>query len=169
LLHQTCPTNLTNPSQAFFIGFSFYDSPNSIQGLRNQIFSIFLILTIFSNVQQLFAPKFIERRSLYEAVESRAKTYSWPVFVSSNILVELPWQLLISVALFAVWYYPVGLYKQEGDSSENERAVLMFLCLWAYMTFCSTFSAMLAAGMQHAQTAVEIAQLLYYLILIFCG
>jgi hypothetical protein len=32
-----------------------------------------------------------------------------------------------------------------------------------------TFSAMLAAGMEHAQTAVEIAQLLYYLILIFCG
>lgn len=111
----------------------------------------------------------MDRRALYEAAESRAKMYSWPVFVLSSILVELPWQLLISMSMFVVWYYPVGMYKQAEGFESNEHGALMFLCMWAYMTFCSTFSAMLAAGMEHAQTAVEIAQLFYYLVLIFCG
>jgi ATP-binding cassette subfamily G (WHITE) protein 2 (PDR) len=68
--------------------------------------------------------------------------------------------------MFAVWYFSVGMYQ---GANATERGALMCLCVWAYMTFCSTFSAMLAAGMQHAQTAVEIAQLLYYLVLKFCG
>lgn len=127
------------------------------------------MLTIFSNVQQLFIPKFIERRTLYEAVESRAKTYSWPVFVLSSVLVDLPWQLLISAILYVVWYYPVGFYKQAQGDDVTGSGAMMFLCLWAYMTFCSTLSNMIAAGMEHAQTAVEIAHLLYYLILMFCG
>jgi ATP-binding cassette subfamily G (WHITE) protein 2 (PDR) len=69
------------------MGFSFYDSPDSIQGLRNQTFSIFLLLKTFSNVQQLFISTFIERRALYEATESRSRSYSWPICVSASVLV----------------------------------------------------------------------------------
>lgn len=87
----------------------------------------------------------------------------------SNIVVELPSQFFISITLFLIWYYPVGMADNARGPDSNERGALMFLCLWVYMTFCSSFSAMLAAGIEHAQTGVEIAQLLYYLILIFCG
>ena len=39
-------------ASGLFIGFSFWDSPLSIQGLQNQLFSIFMLLTIFGNLTQ---------------------------------------------------------------------------------------------------------------------
>lgn len=37
-------------STGLFIGFSFWDTPTSLQGIQNQLFSIFMLLTVFSNL-----------------------------------------------------------------------------------------------------------------------
>ncbi|KAB2572150.1 ZEB2-regulated ABC transporter 1 [Lasiodiplodia theobromae] len=150
---------------AFFIGFSFWLSPNTIQGLQNQLFAIFLVLTMFSNIMQLVMPKFAADRALFESRERQSKTYGWPVFVLSNMLVELPWQSLIAVTVFLTWYFPLT----GGAGGENERAGLTFVLIWAFMLFSSTFSHLVVAGIEHAATAIHIAQLLFYLVLIFCG
>jgi ATP-binding cassette subfamily G (WHITE) protein 2 (PDR) len=154
--------------QSFFIGFSFYKSSQSLQGLTDQI-SIFLILTMYSNLQQLLIPKFMERRDMYEAVERQSKTYNWKVLISANMLADMPWQFVLSIAIYLVWYYPVGLFNQGDPDSEHERGALMFLCVFAFMMFSNSFSALMAVAFGNAQTVVEITQLLYYLILIFCG
>lgn len=36
-------------------------------------------------------PNFVIQRSLYEVRERPSKTYSWKVFILSNIIVEIPW------------------------------------------------------------------------------
>ena len=36
-----------------FIGFSFYQSPNSLQGMQNQLFSIFMLLTVSLLIKQI--------------------------------------------------------------------------------------------------------------------
>lgn len=36
-------------------------------------------------------PNFVVQRSLYEVRERPSKTYSWKVFILSNIVVEIPW------------------------------------------------------------------------------
>jgi ATP-binding cassette subfamily G (WHITE) protein 2 (PDR) len=36
-------------------------------------------------------PMWVQQRSMYEVRERPAKTFSWKVFVLSNILVEIPW------------------------------------------------------------------------------
>ncbi|GME61260.1 abc transporter cdr4 [Neofusicoccum parvum] len=155
---------------AFFIGFSFWMSPNTIQGLQNQVFAVFLILTMFTNIMQLVMPKFTANRALAEARELPSKTYSWKVFILSNILLEIPWQTLISVTVFLVWYFPLGMYSTALDTNtQHERAGLMLLLIWAFMVFSSTFSHLVVAGVEHAQTAIHLAQLFYYLLLIFCG
>lgn len=41
-------------ASALFIGFSFWDSALSLQGLQNQLFSIFLLMTIFGNMVKIF-------------------------------------------------------------------------------------------------------------------
>jgi ABC-type multidrug transport system permease subunit len=64
-------------------------------------------------------PHFIAQRSLYEARERPAKTYSWEVFMLSQILVEIPWYTLASVLMWALFYFPVGFYKNADVASEG--------------------------------------------------
>lgn len=101
----------SNPfiTQSLFIGFSFWASPNSLQGLQNQLFSIFMLFNIFSSLVQQIMPLFVTQRSLYEVRERPSKTYSWPAFMLSNIIAELPWQTLLAVIIYFGWYYPVCL------------------------------------------------------------
>ena len=86
-----------------FIGFSFYKAPNTQQGIQNQLFGIFMLLTLFSQLVQQIMPNFVVARSLYEARERSSKTYSWKAFMLSNILVELPWAVLAAALLFFTW------------------------------------------------------------------
>lgn len=76
-------------TQAMFIGFSFWKTANSLQGLQSQLFAVFVLLTIFSNFCQQIMPHFVSQRALYEVRERPIKTYSWKVFILSNILVEI--------------------------------------------------------------------------------
>ena len=62
---------------SLFIGLSFYRSPNTQQGLQNQMFAVFMLLTIFGNLVQQIMPLFVTQRDLYEARERQSRTYSW--------------------------------------------------------------------------------------------
>ena len=145
-------------------------SEKSLQGVQNQIFSVFLVFTLHSNLVQLIMPQFLENRALYELHERPSRTYSWTVFILSNILSELPWQVVLAVLQFATWYYPVGMYRNALLTDQlSERGGLIFLILWSYMVFSSTFSQMLVTIMPAPATGVNISSLLYSLSLIFCG
>ncbi len=45
-------------------------------------------------------PHFVTQRAIYEIRERPAKTYSWSIFMASNIIAELPWNGLAGVVLF---------------------------------------------------------------------
>jgi ATP-binding cassette subfamily G (WHITE) protein 2 (PDR) len=155
---------------ALFIGFSFFMASRSLQGMQNQMFAIFMMLTIFNNLAQQMMPHFVTQRSLYEVRERPSKTYSWQAFMCANIIVEIPWQTLMAVFTFVCWYYPIGLYRNaQPTDALNERSALMFLLILAFYLWTSTFAQMLVAGMETAETAGNIGQLLFSLCLIFCG
>ncbi|KAL8792682.1 MAG: hypothetical protein Q9195_004742 [Heterodermia aff. obscurata] len=151
-------------------GFSFYMSANSLQGVQNQIFSVFLLFTLHSSLVQLIMPQFLERRVLYELTERPSRTYRWDVFILSNVISEIPSQTVLAIIQFITWYYPVGMYRNAlSTHALNERSGLMCLLLWSYMLFSSTFSQMVATVMPDAATGINISSLLYTLSLIFCG
>ncbi|CZT45851.1 probable ABC1 transport protein [Rhynchosporium secalis] len=157
-------------SIGLFIGFSFWDAPNSLQGLQNQLFAIFMLLTVFGNLSQQIMPHFVTQRSLYESRERPSKTYSWIIFMLSNIIVEMPWNTLMGVILFFTWYYPIGLYRNaEPTDAVTERGGLMFLFLWSFMIFAGTFTHFVVAGIETAETAGNIGNLMFSLCLIFNG
>ena len=115
-------------------------------------------------------PHFVTQRSLYEVRERPSKTYSWKVFILSNIIVELPWNSLMAVLIFVTWYYPIGLQRNaEAAGQVTERSGLMFLFVWSFLLFTSTFTDMVVAGMETAENAGNVANLLFSLTLIFCG
>lgn len=115
-------------------------------------------------------PHFVVQRALYEVRERPSKTYSWKVFMLSNIVVELPWNTLMAILIYFTWYYPIGMYRNAiPDNQVHERGALMFLLIWAFMMFASTFTHMMIAGIETAETAGNLANLLFSLTLIFCG
>ena len=153
-----------------FIGFSFWRAGTSLQGMQNQLFSIFMLLTIFGQIVQQIMPHFVTQRALYEVRERPSKTYSWKVFMFSNILVEIPWNTLMAALIFFCWYYPIGLYRNaELTDAVTERGALMFLFIWTFLIFTSTFAHFIIAGMDSAENAGNIANLMFSLCLIFCG
>jgi ATP-binding cassette, subfamily G (WHITE), member 2, PDR len=155
---------------ALYIGFSFFHAKKSIQGLQNQMYSVFMMMTIFGNLCQQIMPLFVTQRAIYEVRERPAKVYSWQAFMAANIFVELPWNTLMSVFMFVCWYYPIGLYENaKPTDAVNERSGLMFLLIWVFLLFTSTFAHMVIAGIEVAETGGNIATLLFSLCLIFCG
>ncbi|KAK7029741.1 ABC-2 type transporter-domain-containing protein [Favolaschia claudopus] len=155
---------------SLFVGFSFYKAHNDLQGLQNQMFSIFLLLILFTNLTSQIMPLFVEQRSLYEARERPSKAYSWTAFLLAQIIVELPWQLLTALICFVSWYYPIGLYRNAIAANQvKERGGLMFLMVTQFMFFTSTFSQMVVAGNDSAEAASNVSNLLFSFSLLFCG
>ncbi|KLJ06286.1 ATPase [Blastomyces silverae] len=151
-----------------FIGLSFYNSPKSLQGLQNQLFGIFMFIIMFPTLAQQSMPFYIAMRSLYEVRERPSKTYSWKAFILSAIVVELPWNTLMAVPSFLVWYYPIGFQRNAGDDVVG-RGGTMFLLIWIFLVYGSTFGSMVVSGIDLAETAGNVSHLLFSLTLIFCG
>jgi ATP-binding cassette, subfamily G (WHITE), member 2, PDR len=131
---------------------------------------VFLIFVIFGSLCQQIMPLFVTQRALYEVRERPSRTYSWKVFMFSNIAVEIPWTTLMALLMFLCWYYPVGFYRNaEPTEAVHERGALFFLFLWQFMLFTSSFAFAAIAGVSTAETAGNIANLLFVLLVIFCG
>jgi len=155
---------------ALFIGFSLFQMPNTQTGLQNQMFGIFMLLTIFGQLVQQIMPHFVTQRALYEVRERPSKTYSWKAFMISNIAVELPWNSLMAVIIYFCWYYPIGLYNNAAQTDKvTYRGFQFFLFVWMFLIFTSTFTHMVIAGIDSAETGGNIANLMFSLCLIFCG
>ncbi|KAF2678717.1 P-loop containing nucleoside triphosphate hydrolase protein [Lentithecium fluviatile CBS 122367] len=158
---------------ALCTGTSFYMMPQNIQGLQNVVFSIFLLTQLFSTIDQQVIPHLVENRDLFEAQEYKSRTYSWSVFVASNILVELVWQSFSSVLVFVAWYYPTGLWK-NGDTSFTavERGALTVLVapselprFWIFMYRVSPLTyfvrGIAVAGLANTRVTCSSAELLH--------
>ncbi|KAI1770956.1 ABC-2 type transporter-domain-containing protein [Hypoxylon cercidicola] len=155
---------------ALFNGLSFQNSPIDIQGLQNLIFSMFLLTQMFGTLDQQIIPRLINGRNLFEARERRSKSYSWTVFLTANILVEFFWQTIGAVLLFIPWYYPTGLWRHSNAAlGTSARGALSFVIIWLYCVWISTFSQAVAAGIEHAESAIQLATLMFWFSLVFCG
>ncbi|KAM5350256.1 hypothetical protein ACJ41O_006761 [Fusarium nematophilum] len=157
-------------SVALFIGLVFLDAPLTLQGLQNQMFAIFNILTIFGQLVQQQMPHFVTQRSLYEVRERPSKTYSWKAFMLSQIIVEIPWNTLMSVLMFVCVYYPVGFDKNASAAGQTvERGGLMWLLFWQFLIFTCTFAHACIAITDTAEAGGNLANVLFMLCLLFCG
>ncbi|PVH99410.1 hypothetical protein DM02DRAFT_529127 [Periconia macrospinosa] len=150
---------------ALIISISCSNASRSLQGLQTLLFAIFLLFTNFSNLMQQILPVFSKRRILFEARERQSKMYSWPAFLLSAIVTEAVWQTIGSALAFTLFYFPIGMY----DAQKHQDAALMWLFMWTFFLFTSTMSNLLIAGIDQVDTAVNIGQLIFYLILMFCG
>lgn len=148
-----------------FMAFTFYKESNSIQGLQNKVFSIFMLLVLCLILMVLVQPRLIELRKIYDVREKHSKMYHWSVFVVANVLVEIPANLAISSIGFICWYFPVGWWR---DISAG-RGAFMYLVFISYQVYHTSFSQALAIVSPNAETAAMLTVLFYTFILAFSG
>jgi ATP-binding cassette, subfamily G (WHITE), member 2, PDR len=156
-------------SVGLFVGLVFLNAPLTIQGLQNQMFAIFQILSIFGQLVQQQMPHFVIQRKLYEVRERPSKTYSWKIFMLSQIVAEIPWNTLMSVFMFVCVYYPVGFYKNGDPSQTHERAALIWLLFWQFLIFTCTFAHACIAVTETAEMGGNLANLFFLMCLLFNG
>jgi len=157
-------------SSSLFIGLVFLNEPLSIQGLQNQMFAIFEMMSIVGQLVDQQMPNFVIQRSLYEIRERPAKTYSWKIFMISQIISEIPWNIIASVFMWALFYFPVGFYKNaEAAGQRGERGALMWLLFCQFLFWVSTFTHMCISFADTADAGGNVANLLFVLVFFFCG
>ncbi|KAJ5753917.1 uncharacterized protein N7511_008070 [Penicillium nucicola] len=150
-------------ASGLFIGFSFYQAKSSLQGMQTIIYSLFMICTIFSSLSQQIMPVFVTQRSLYEGRERPSKSYSWKAFLIANMVVEIPYMIVMGVLTYACYFYAVvGI-----PDSATQGTVLLF-CI-VFFIYASTFTHMVIAGLPDEQTASAVVVLLFAMSLTFCG
>jgi ABC-type multidrug transport system permease subunit len=77
---------------------------------------------------------------------------------------------IVSLFSYICFYYPIGLYKNaEWTDAVNSRGFTMFLHLWVFFMYASTFAHMMIAGLPTADIAGGVSNLLLIMMFTFCG
>lgn len=107
---------------------------------------------------------FLPQRSLFEVREAPSKMYSWPVFLLANVIVEMPFNILLSAVVWASWYFPVFGMHQTGT-----EIGLMFAFTLQFLLFAATFAQMLIFTLPTTETAASLSTIMFTLTLQFNG
>lgn len=109
-------------------------------------------------------PRFVTQRSLFEVRERPSRVYTWKAFLLANILVEIPYQIILGVIAWACIYWPVfGLHQ-----TPLQRGLFVIYSVQFYI-FTSTFAHLIISALPDAETGGHIATTLFSLMLTFNG
>ena len=153
-----------------FIGFTFFKANRTLQGLQNQMLSVFMYTVIFMPLLQQYLPVFVQQRQLYEARERPSRTFSWIAFMASQMVVECPWNIFTGTCSFFIYYYSVGFYNNASSAGQlHERGALFWLLTAAFYTYIGSMALMCISFFELPQGAAHMASLMYTMCLLFCG
>lgn len=153
----------------FFLGINFWKAKNTLQGMQDQMFSVFMMTVLFQPLSQQIMTPFTLQRKLYETRERPSKTYSWVTFMTSMFAAEIPWQTMCGVVGFFTFYYPTGFYRNaEPTDQVHMRGALFFLILLFYYYYILTCSYMAVAALSE-ETASNICNIVFNIVLAMSG
>lgn len=151
-------------ASGLFIGFSFWMADNTQQGFQNVLFSIFLLCTIFNTLVNQIMPRFVAQRSLYEVRERPSRIYSWKVFILSQILVEVPFQVCLGVCSWASFYWSVF-----GAGQDSERRGLIMLFIVQFYIYAASMAQFVICAIPEPTLGAMVATMMFGLSFIFNG
>lgn len=74
------------------------------------------------------------------------------------------------VLCFLLWYYPMGLYRNAQQADQlNERGALVFLLVWVFFLFTTSFAFLAISAIESAEIAGGVVGLLTIMMFTFCG
>ena len=153
-----------------FIGFTFFKAGTSLQGLQNQMLAIFMYTVIFDPLLGQYLPTYLEQRDLYEARERPSRTFSWKAFIFSQIIVEVPWNMLCGTLAFLIYYYPIGFYQNASHAHQlHLRGAMFWLYSMAFFVYIGSMGLFVISFIELEENAANLANLMYTMCLSFCG
>ncbi|RDB26892.1 Brefeldin A resistance protein [Hypsizygus marmoreus] len=145
-----------------FIGFTFWDAKNTQQGTQNKLFAIFMATILSVPLANQLQVPFIDTRNVYEIRERPSRMYSWTALLTSQILIEIPWNIIGSTLLFVCWYWTVGF--------ESSRAGYTYLMIGLiFPLYYTTFGQAVAAMSPNAEIAALLFSFLFSFVITFNG
>ncbi|EMD36973.1 hypothetical protein CERSUDRAFT_114880 [Gelatoporia subvermispora B] len=151
-----------NIFSGLLIGFTFFKAKTSVQGTQDQLFAVYMstILSVpLSNQLQVF---WLEHRRVYEIRERPSRMYSWTALLSSQLLAEIPWNILGSSLYFLCWFWTVGFPEDRAGYTYLMLAVVFPL-------YYTTIGQAVAAMSPNAEIAALIFSFLFSFVIIFNG
>ena len=160
-----CAKLMLNIIGGLFIGSTFWGKGNEFSqaGLQNKLFASFMTLVVSTSLAQQLQPEFLRQRDLFETREGPSKLYNWLVFLLSQLIVEIPWNLLGGTLFWIPWYYMV----QFGH--ESERTGLSWVFYMLFQLWYCTFALALAAISPNGLVASVLFSTAFSFIVTFCG
>jgi ATP-binding cassette, subfamily G (WHITE), member 2, SNQ2 len=102
---------------------------------------------------QLQVP-FLDMRSVYEIRERPSRMYSWTAMITSQVLTEIPWNILGTSLFFLCWFWTVGF--------DNDRAGYTYLSFGIiFPLYFTTFGMAVAAMSPNAEIAALLFSFLF--------
>lgn len=95
--------------------------------------------------------------------ERPSKAYSWKAFIISNIIVEVPYQIITAILIYACFYYAI-----IGVQASVRQGLVLLFCI-QLLLYASSFAHMTIAAFPDAETASAVVTLLVFMSLTFCG
>lgn len=76
----------------------------------------------------------------------------------------------MAIFSFLLWYFPMGLYRNARETgAEHSRATLVFLFIWLFFVFTTSFTFLIIAGIDSYEVAGGIVGLLTIIMFAFNG
>ncbi|KAH9911829.1 YDR011Wp-like protein, partial [Epithele typhae] len=151
-----------NVAAALLIGFTFFQANTTIQGTQNHLFAIFMSMIISVPLANQLQVAFIDMRNIFEVRERHSRMYSWTALVTSQILVEIPWNILGSSLYFLCWYWTVGF--------PTDRAGFTYFMMGVWFPlYYTTIGQAVAAMAPNAEIAALLFSFLFSFVLTFNG
>lgn len=105
---------------------------------------------------------FIEMRNVFEVRERHSRMYSWSALVTSQILIEIPWNILGSSLYFLCWYWTVGF--------PTDRAGFTYFMMGVWFPlYYTTIGQAVASMSPNAEIAALLFSFLFSFVLTFDG
>lgn len=147
-----------------FIGFTFWKIDNSIQGMQNGMFAVFMI-QVLSNPLTIQILNFAyNSRELYEVREAASNTFHWSCLIIAQFLAEIPYHIVFSTLLYCCFYFPVGY-----DSVAKVAGYFYFVFVILFQLYYVSFGLMVSYVSPDPSSAAIITALLFSFTLAFCG
>ena len=101
---------------------------------------------------------FIAMRTVYEIRERPSRMYTWTALVTSQIIAELPWNIIGSSLFFFCWYWTVGFPTDRAGFTYFMMGVLFPL-------YYTTIGQAVAAMAPNAEIAALLFSFLFSFVL----
>ncbi|KIW89038.1 uncharacterized protein Z519_10523 [Cladophialophora bantiana CBS 173.52] len=162
---------MLNVVAGLFLGFTFYKEGNSPQGLQNKLFASFTSAILGMPIMNQFQPQFSSLAKLFTERENPSGMYHWSVFVLSNLLTEITFNILAGTLFFFPWYFAIDFSQGwvDGTAGKGGRGFYMWLLLMAYEMWISTFGVAIASLAPNSQTAAVLTTVFASFVVAFNG